>query len=1080
MRKVVPDPEADPALDRGVRALIDSVPALLWIAGPDGRVRAASRQWGILTGLAEDTGTEERLATIHPDDRNRVGAGWRRAVARGLPFEAEFRVRRGADGAWRSLLARARPVQDEAGTVQEWYGSATDVTELREASASLESRERAFHQLADMAALQLYVFDLDRAHTRWMSGELLPILGYPSDPALERSGSTLYRSLMHPHDHEAIPGKRARQRLLEDGEVLETEFRMRGADGAWRWFQIREMAFERGRDGLVSAVIGTLLEVSDRKRAEEQLTHSRALFSGMAEAMPGLLFLYDCEEGRDIYLNRSLNQLLDRGEEAPLWLPLPDAARVHPDDVPRAKRRLDSFLAHASDGDVLEESLRLLHVDGTWRTLLVRSVVFARDEDGGVRQLLGVAHDDTDRHRAEHAVLESEARLRAILNSVPDGILTLDGAGRVLRANPAAETMFGRSMAELIGMAIETLIPAAAAGEGKGDGALDRLRAVGRSADVVRPDGSRTPVEVALSRIDSDDGPLFTALLRDVSERRRTEHAIEEARQAEAAANRAKTEFLANTSHEIRTPMTAILGNVDLLAGRLTDPGHLRSLEAIRRNGQHLLDIINDILHLSKMDAPDFRLRLEPVSLGSFLSELHSLVEERAQAKGLSFRIERETLLPGRVHTDPRALRQILLNLVSNAVKFTDQGEVAVGVCVESDPLRLVFAVRDTGMGIPSHEIGALFDAFTQGTSAPRRGGTGLGLAISRRLAERLDGAIDVESTPGRGSLFRLRLPLTRAEMGVLLDPGEVVAEAIADRTRVRDLHGTILIAEDNPEIRDLAVRFIEEAGGRTVAAEHGLQAVDAVESARRSGAPIDLVLLDLYMPVMDGYETARVLRREGYDGPIVALSAHAMPEDRERCLRAGCDDFLAKPLTPAALVERLGQHLEARKGTDATGTGRDGGGPDTERRVGAADATERMRTMPQQPSTGAGRSAGDGGGVKRRILLVDDSPDVLEAQSLLLEIHGYDVATAETGAQALERAEAWRPDLVLLDLGLPDQSGYTVLERLRALPGLADTRFVAFSGRGEPEDRVRSAAAGFHAHLVKPATLADIEAAFG
>ncbi len=372
-----------------------------------------------------------------------------------------------------------------------------------------------------------------------------------------------------------------------------------------------------------------------------------------------------------------------------------------------------------------------------------------------------------------------------------------------------------------------------------------------------------------------------------------------------AASNRAKSEFLANMSHEIRTPMTAILGYSDILDERLgskTDEPLVReSLTAIQRSGRHLLVIINDILDLSKIESGRLTFEKRPCEIGRAVLEVTDSMWVRSSQKNLRLEAELRTPIPERILTDQQRVRQILINLVGNAIKFTSEGRVVVRVGADGGLLRI--DVEDTGMGMSEEEASRVFVPFEQAdTSSTRRHeGTGLGLTISRRLARLMGGDIDLSTRAGYGSTFTLTIPLepvagtptiNRLERGVHDDTRGAASCPHA-------LSGRVLTIEDGPDNRRLIGHILTRAGLEVVMVESGVEAVRRIEG----GATYDLILLDMQMPVMDGYETARRLRELGVRTPVLALTAHAMPGDRERCIEAGCNDYQTKPIDRAALL---------------------------------------------------------------------------------------------------------------------------------------------------------------------------------
>ncbi|MBN1345186.1 MAG: PocR ligand-binding domain-containing protein [Phycisphaerae bacterium] len=402
-----------------------------------------------------------------------------------------------------------------------------------------------------------------------------------------------------------------------------------------------------------------------------------------------------------------------------------------------------------------------------------------------------------------------------------------------------------------------------------------------------------------------------------------TNEALGEAKRAAESANRSKSEFLANMSHEIRTPMTAILGYTELLFDPgLSEDEQINCVRTIHQNGQHLLTIINDILDLSKIEAGAMTVERVACDPSKIVAEVASLMRGRARGKGIFFQVEHDGPIPREIRTDPTRLRQILINLIGNAIKFTETGGVRLIVKVSDDldavNPHLRFEVIDTGIGMDEAQLKRLFKPFMQGDSSTTRrfGGTGLGLTICKRLAEMLGGDITVRSNPGEGSSVLLTVETGSLEN---VEIAQAAYEGMADLREPEEreeaegearLSGRILLAEDGPDNQRLISFLLRKAGAEVVVAENGQAALDMVQSARNEGRPFDLILMDMQMPVLDGYQATVELRRHQCRTPIIALTAHAMPEDRDRCMEAGCDDYATKPVERNALVRLAARYL--------------------------------------------------------------------------------------------------------------------------------------------------------------------------
>ncbi len=424
-------------------------------------------------------------------------------------------------------------------------------------------------------------------------------------------------------------------------------------------------------------------------------------------------------------------------------------------------------------------------------------------------------------------------------------------------------------------------------------------------------------------------------LYRHLDQRQRVEDQLRLAKEAAEAASRAKSEFLANMSHEIRTPMTAILGFSEILLaeGDLSQapPRRVEAIKTIYRNGRYLGQLINDILDLSKIESGKLEPEQVVCSPWRIVADVAALMQVRSKAKGLPLTYHHDGPIPETIHTDPTRLRQILINLVGNAIKFTEVGEVRLVTRLlhEDDP-KLQFEVIDTGIGVADTQLAKVFDPFVQADSSTTRnfGGTGLGLAISKRLAEMLGGNIIARSTVGKGSCFTATVaagPL--GGVALLDDPraGDLPVQrtGAADACESLPLDCRVLLAEDGPDNQRLISLVLRKAGADVTVADNGQVAIDLVNAAAREARPFDLLLMDMQMPVLDGYEATKRLRAQGYEGPIVALTAHAMSTDRKKCLDAGCTDYATKPIKRGRLIAVVARHVsEQRQQVEAVRVG--------------------------------------------------------------------------------------------------------------------------------------------------------------
>ena len=560
-----------------------------------------------------------------------------------------------------------------------------------------------------------------------------------------------------------------------------------------------------------------------------------------------------------------------------------------------------------------------------------------------------------------------------------------------------------------------------------------------------KKDGALFWNDIHITPVEDESGTVthFIGVQNDVTSRKRVEERLRRAEQKATSASEAKSAFLANVSHELRTPLTAILGFADVLSNRLDDEEDLDSAQTIRRNGDYLLELVNDILDLTKVEADRLEVHPKECDLPELIYDVRKLMQLRAQQSGIPLELVFESKIPRTFETDRIRLRQILVNLLSNAIKFTEEGCVKLIVdcrCADGHAVALRFRVVDTGIGMSKQTIAKLFQPFSQADFdvTQRFGGTGLGLSISKRLTDSLGGELAVESEFKRGSTFTLTLPCISQEVE-LVDAWDYDHAPLTEKKPIGRLAANILVADDRRDIWRVAKFFLEEAGGTTHIAEDGQQALDLVEQHEADGSPFDLILMDMQMPVLTGYDATRELRNRGFTAPIIALTAGAMKGDREKCLMAGCTDYFAKPIDGPQLVDLVRMHL-----------------PQTEPPYGKSDC-ESQKREPQKSEP-----------IPLRVLVVEDSSDVARLMRKLLSSYGHEVETALSGAEALEVAADFQPEVYLLDLTLPDMNGFELMNELepRAVDG---ARFIAVSGHDSEEIAQRSEDSGFETHVLKP-----------
>ncbi|MEO8610264.1 MAG: PAS domain-containing protein [Chloroflexota bacterium] len=890
------------------QSLVENLPGTITLINRDSRVLFINHV--ILKDSVEDVIGTPIYDVIPPEQKEMVQDRIARVLKTGMPQSYDLSVV-APSGQKLWFSTQIAPVWDK-GQVESMLFISDDITERKMADEALRTSENRFRAMNDASPFGIFLTD-PQGNCLYTNRRYQDITGITFEEALGSGWSkAIYlddRWRVLAEWYESAQAERPYDSML----------RFQRPDKTIVWTHVRAVEI---RDGdTLRGYVGTVEDITERRASEELLANERNLLRTLIDTIPDYVFAKDLQ-GHFILNNMANAQSMNSTPEALLGKSDFDFFPEHL----ATQYRVDDEKIFASGESMLNQEEVVVRDEGTMDWMISStSKVPLRDRDGKIIGLVGIARDITERKEVEETLANERNLLRTLIDAIPDYVYVKDRNSHYILNNVAhARSMNG--------------LPNDFVGKGDFDSfPHDLAEQYYKDEQQVFETGQPmlNQEEVSIKDIDSltlmmasstkvplrdSNGDIIglVGITRDITEAKQFEAALEEARDQALAASRLKSEFLATMSHEIRTPMNGIIGMSELLLNTQLDDEQQDYAKIVLGEANSLLEIINDILDFSKIEAGKMLVESIPFELSDIVDRVANLMRIRAGEKGLALHVDIAPDVPNSVRGDPTRLRQILHNLVGNAVKFTRSGEIKIIVSVaggDEHDLMIKFAIQDTGIGLSEVARNRLFKPFTQadGSTTRKYGGTGLGLAISKRLAELMGGTIGVESEEGTGSTFWFTVNL---EKHLHVSPLHESANSPTNPQWGGAKNDFIvLVAEDNPTTQSLALKQLRSLGYRARLVGNGLEAVDEVVSHPGQYA---LVLMDCQMPVMDGYEATRLIRTDeqtsGRHIPIVAITASAMLGVREKCLASGMDDYIAKPVSMDVLQTTLENWLVEAK----------------------------------------------------------------------------------------------------------------------------------------------------------------------
>ncbi|MBD1909318.1 PAS domain S-box protein [Leptolyngbya sp. FACHB-8] len=1016
------------------RAIIEDQTELIVRFSPDGIVRFVNDAYCRYFGLqSDDLLGNSYDPVIYEADRELVSHQIQAISPENPTVTLENRVVVQGEIRWTQWITRL--LFDAQGQASEFQAVGRDITNLKRTEEALRISEERLKLALEGSGDGLWDWDIVTDETH-LSPNWLGMLGYQVDEL--PAGQEMWLQLIHPEDSPWVV-ERLNAHFADSNVPYAFDYRMRMKSGEWKWIANYGKVVARDEQGAPLRMVGTHQDISDRKQAEEQLRNLSVRLTLALQS--GAIGTWDWDLIQEAYWDDAMYALygFDRAVRPAVYQDWLNA--LHPEDREPSQAALQSALQGERDFNI---EFRIYRTDGSLRYIKAAAVV-QRDDQGNPRRMVGINYDITERKQAEEALATYTREVEDLYNNAPCGYHSLDAEGRYIRVNQTELDILGYTCEEMLGRPVTDFLTESSQQTFQ-QNFLDFLQrgwARNLEYEFVCKDGTVLPVLINATAVTAPDGThLYNrATLLDIRDRKQAEEQLRISSERISLANaelaratRIKDEFLAGMSHELRTPLNAVMGLSEALLEEVYGPlneNQRNSLRVIEQSGQHLLSLINDILDLSKIESGRMDLEIEAIAVSSLCEESLSFVRQQANQKHLRLSLNISEGLV-QMQCDARRIRQALINLLSNAVKFTpNHGAVTLQVSADSLQETINFSVIDTGIGIAPEQFSKLFQPFVQLDSSLSRRyeGTGLGLALVRRIVELHGGSISLESEVGSGSRFTITLPWV-PQTSVL------PTERLDLRTTPLPLLQQALVVEDSQDAANQIVRYLAEMEAETVVHPQGEGVLDIALETQP-----DLIILDILLPDQSGWDVLIALKANPATASIPVMIISVLDE-RTYGLELGAAEYLVKPITRQQLQGAMGQILESR------------------------NALEKQTTLVITPNQST-RSP--------LILLAEDQEDNIVTTLPYLQLHGFEVILARNGLEALDLAEQHHPDLILMDIQMPEMDGLEATRHIRANVTLSRVPILALTALAMPGDRERCLAAGANEYLTKPVGLKQL-----